>query len=123
MLQEDIAYQIQHHEKLLRAEYLAMKVRYETRLENLQKEHMSLLHVLDNLQREKHLNQEIIRGVQKGMSNMKDTYAKDIAKWNEEKEIFGRHIKEVGRTLGRGVKGRCMNVFNRKRKKDEKLYI
>lgn len=33
--QEDVASQIQYHEKVLRAEYLAMKVRYETRLENL----------------------------------------------------------------------------------------
>lgn len=80
---------------MLRAEYLAMKVRYETRLENLQKEHMKLLGVLDKLQREKVLNQEMIKGVQKGMGTMKETYTKDLEHWKEERNVLEKHIKEV----------------------------
>nr|XP_034302400.1 myosin-9-like [Crassostrea gigas] len=93
--QEDVASQIQYHEKVLRAEYLAMKVRYETRLENLQKEHMKLLGVLDKLQREKVLNQEMIKGVQKGMGTMKETYTKDLEHWKEERNVLEKHIKEI----------------------------
>ncbi|XP_021343411.1 golgin subfamily A member 4-like isoform X2 [Mizuhopecten yessoensis] len=112
--QEDIAYQIQHHEKLLRAEYLAMKVRYETRLENLQKEHMNLLSLLDTMQREKTLDKEIIRGVQKGMSQMKVTYAKDLVKWDAEKDILARHIKEIdeGRKLAKDMQGKIEELKN-----------
>ncbi|XP_021343412.1 golgin subfamily A member 4-like isoform X3 [Mizuhopecten yessoensis] len=111
---EDIAYQIQHHEKLLRAEYLAMKVRYETRLENLQKEHMNLLSLLDTMQREKTLDKEIIRGVQKGMSQMKVTYAKDLVKWDAEKDILARHIKEIdeGRKLAKDMQGKIEELKN-----------
>lgn len=72
-----------------------MKVRYETRLENLQKEHMKLLGVLDKLQREKVLNQEMIKGVQKGMGTMKETYTKDLEHWKEERNVLEKHIKEV----------------------------
>ena len=93
--QEDIAFQIQHHEKVVRAEYLAMKVRYETRLENLQKEHMKLLNILDKLQREKVLDQEIIKGVQKGMGTIKETYNQDLARLRDEKGLLEVHIKEV----------------------------
>ncbi|XP_069106389.1 uncharacterized protein [Argopecten irradians] len=112
--QEDIAYQIQHHEKVLRAEYLAMKVRYETRLENLQKEHMKLLSLLDTMQREKTLDKEIIRGVQKGMSQMKVTYAKDLSKWNEEKDILARHVKEIdeGRKLAKDLQEKIEELKN-----------
>ncbi|XP_069106390.1 uncharacterized protein [Argopecten irradians] len=111
---EDIAYQIQHHEKVLRAEYLAMKVRYETRLENLQKEHMKLLSLLDTMQREKTLDKEIIRGVQKGMSQMKVTYAKDLSKWNEEKDILARHVKEIdeGRKLAKDLQEKIEELKN-----------
>ncbi|XP_060067409.1 uncharacterized protein LOC132547643 isoform X1 [Ylistrum balloti] len=112
--QEDIAYQIQHHEKVLRAEYLAMKVRYETRLENLQKEHMKLLALVDTLHREKTLDKEIIRGVQKGMTQMKVTYAKDLTKWNEEKDILARHMKEIeeGRKLAKDLQDKIEELKN-----------
>ncbi|XP_033727449.1 myosin-16-like isoform X2 [Pecten maximus] len=112
--QEDIAYQLQHHEKILRAEYLAMKVRYETRLENLQKEHMKLLSLLDTMQREKTLDKEIIRGVQKGMSQMKVTYAKNLTKWNEEKDILARHVKEIdeGRKLAKDLHDKIEELKN-----------
>ena len=43
LIQEDINYQLHHHEKILRAEYMAMKVRYESQLERLQKEHIQVL--------------------------------------------------------------------------------
>ncbi|XP_060067410.1 uncharacterized protein LOC132547643 isoform X2 [Ylistrum balloti] len=111
---EDIAYQIQHHEKVLRAEYLAMKVRYETRLENLQKEHMKLLALVDTLHREKTLDKEIIRGVQKGMTQMKVTYAKDLTKWNEEKDILARHMKEIeeGRKLAKDLQDKIEELKN-----------
>ncbi|KAJ8322162.1 hypothetical protein KUTeg_000633 [Tegillarca granosa] len=99
--QEEIAYQIQHHEKVLRAEYLAMKVRYETRLENLQKDHLKLLTNLDQLQREKILDKDIIKGVQKGMSQMKQAYANDLSRIKEEKEMLEKHMHEIdeGRKL------------------------
>ncbi|CAC5380446.1 unnamed protein product [Mytilus coruscus] len=93
--QEEVAFQIQHHEKVLRAEYMAMKVRFETRLENLQKEHSRLLTILDQMQHEKVLNHEIIKGVQKQMSIMKDNYHKNLEKSKEQNETLGRHIKEL----------------------------
>ncbi|VDI00770.1 Hypothetical predicted protein [Mytilus galloprovincialis] len=93
--QEEVAFQIQHHEKVLRAEYMAMKVRFETRLDNLQKEHSRLLTILDQMQHEKVLNHEIIKGVQKQMSLMKDNYHKNLEKSKEQSETLGRHIKEL----------------------------
>lgn len=39
---------------------MAMKVRYETQLDRLQKEHLALLQVVERMQREKNLDQEII---------------------------------------------------------------
>lgn len=96
--QEEVAFQIQHHEKVLRAEYMAMKVRFETRLDNLQKEHSRLLTILDQMQHEKVLNHEIIKGVQKQMSLMKDNYHKNLEKSKEQSETLGRHIKEVSKS-------------------------
>ncbi|KAK3610093.1 hypothetical protein CHS0354_032188 [Potamilus streckersoni] len=93
--QDEMTYQLQQHEKILRAEYMAMKVRYETQLETLQKEHLQLLVVVDRLQREKHLDKDIIVGVQKGMSSIKQTYSKDLSRWTDEKNILQRHIQEI----------------------------
>ena len=56
---------------------------------------MKLLGVLDKLQREKVLNQEMIKGVQKGMGTMKETYTKDLEHWKEERNVLEKHIKEV----------------------------
>lgn len=74
---------------------MAMKVRFETRLENLQKEHTRLLTILDQMQHEKVLNQEIIKGVQKQMSLMKENYHKNLEKSKQQNEMLERHIKEV----------------------------
>ncbi|KAL3891792.1 hypothetical protein ACJMK2_004039 [Sinanodonta woodiana] len=93
--QDEMTYQLQQHEKILRAEYMAMKVRYETQLEALQKEHLQLLVVVDRLQREKHLDKDIIVGVQKGMYSIKQTYSKDLSRWTDEKNILQRHIQEI----------------------------
>ncbi|KAK3088191.1 hypothetical protein FSP39_015959 [Pinctada imbricata] len=104
--QEEIAFQIQHNEKVVRAEYLAMKVRYETRVENLQREQLKLLNILDKLQREKNLDQEIIKGVQKGMCTMKETYNQDLARLKDEKGLLESHIKEIeeGKILAEALK-------------------
>ncbi|KAL5014691.1 hypothetical protein ScPMuIL_008961 [Solemya velum] len=93
--QEEIAFQAQHHQKVIRAEYLAMRVRYETRLESLQKEYMKLLATVDKLQREKDLDKDIIKGVQKGMTQIRDVYSNDLTRWNEEKAMLEQHIKEI----------------------------
>lgn len=77
---------------------MAMKVRFETRLDNLQKEHSRLLTILDQMQHEKVLNHEIIKGVQKQMSLMKDNYHKNLEKSKEQSETLGRHIKEVSKS-------------------------
>jgi cell division protein FtsB len=74
---------------------MAMKVRFETRLENLQKEHTRLLTILDQMQHEKVLNQEIIKGVQKQMSVMKENYHKNLEKTKQQHDMLERHIKEV----------------------------
>ena len=78
---------------------MAMKVRFETRLENLQKEHTRLLTILDQMQHEKVLNQEIIKGVQKQMSLMKENYHKNLEKSKQQNEMLERHIKEVKQKL------------------------
>lgn len=72
-----------------------MRVRYETRLESLQKEYMKLLATVDKLQREKDLDKDIIKGVQKGMTQIRDVYSNDLTRWNEEKAMLEQHIKEV----------------------------
>lgn len=80
---------------MLRAEYMAMKVRYETQLERLQKEHLQLLQVVERLQREKNLDQEIIVGIQKGMASIKDTYSHDMTRWKDERAVLTTHITKV----------------------------
>ncbi|WAR16517.1 hypothetical protein MAR_031111 [Mya arenaria] len=93
--QDDINYQLHHHEKILRAEYMGMKVRYETQLDRLQKEHFALLEVVEKLQREKHLDHDIITGVQKGMASIKNTYTHDLSRWKDERSVLESHIKQI----------------------------
>ncbi|XP_045180255.2 golgin subfamily B member 1-like [Mercenaria mercenaria] len=93
--QDDINYQLHHHEKILRAEYMAMKVRYETQLDRLQKEHLQLLEVVERLQRAKNLDQEIIVGIQKGMANIRETYSHDLSRWKDERSVLESHITQI----------------------------
>ncbi|KAL4217860.1 hypothetical protein ACF0H5_022599 [Mactra antiquata] len=93
--QDDINYQLHHHEKILRAEYMAMKVRYETQLDRLQKEHMKLLEVVLKLQKEKNLDQEIIQGIQRGMANIKENYTIDLSRWKDERTVLESHISQI----------------------------
>ena len=72
-----------------------MKVRYETQLDQLQKEHIQLLTVVEKLQREKNLDQDIITGIQKGMANIRDTYSLDVTRWKDERQVLNNHITKV----------------------------
>ncbi|XP_052250522.1 myosin-11-like isoform X2 [Dreissena polymorpha] len=93
--QDEINYQLHHSEKLLKAELLAMKVRYETQLDRLQKEHLQLLEVVERLQRETHFDKEIIVGVQKGMANIRDNYTQDLSRWKDERSVLESHITQI----------------------------
>lgn len=72
-----------------------MRVRYETQLERLQKEHLQLLEVVERLQRAKNMDQEIIVGIQKGMANIRETYSHDLSRWKDERSVLERHITLV----------------------------
>jgi hypothetical protein len=75
---------------------MAMKVRYETQLDRLQKEHLQLLEVVERLQRAKNLDQEIIVGIQKGMANIRENYSHDLSRWKDERTVLESHITQVG---------------------------
>lgn len=72
-----------------------MKVRYESQLDRLQKEHLKLLEVVERLQRAKNLDQEIIVGIQKGMANIRENYSADLSRWKEERTVLESHISQV----------------------------
>lgn len=91
-----MAYKIQQDERVIRAEYLAMKVRYETRFEKMSKDYSKMLVTIEKLQKERDLDKAIIQGIQKGMAGLKDNYSSDLIKWEDEKAKLQRQIKEVG---------------------------
>ncbi|XP_046569804.1 COP1-interactive protein 1-like isoform X2 [Haliotis rubra] len=93
--QADMAYKIQQEERVIRAEYLAMKVRYETRFEKMSKDYSKMLLTIEKLQKERDLDKAIIQGIQKGMAGLKDKYSSELIKWEDEKARLERQIKEI----------------------------
>lgn len=82
-----------------KSEQLAMKVRYETKLEKIQRDYNQLLINSERVSREKELQQEIIKGVQRGMSNLKDKYTQEKSRWKTDKEQFEQKANEVSSHL------------------------
>ncbi|XP_067666411.1 uncharacterized protein [Haliotis asinina] len=93
--QADMAYKIQQEERVIRAEFLAMKVRYETRFEKMSKDYSKMLLTIEKLQKERDLDKAIIQGIQKGMAGLKDKYSSELIKWEDEKARLERQIKEI----------------------------
>lgn len=72
-----------------------MKVRYETRLEKIQREYNKLQSSAEKIQRERDLDKDIIKGIQRGMGELRAKYTQDVAGWQKEKLQMERKIKEV----------------------------
>nr|KAG5686675.1 hypothetical protein BaRGS_025994 [Batillaria attramentaria] len=83
--QAERAYRVQQEERLLRAEHQAMKVR-------------KLLVTVDRLQKERQADRELVAGVQKAMTLIRDAHAQDQMRWEEEKARLDNQIKEVAET-------------------------
>ncbi|XP_029633282.1 protein CROWDED NUCLEI 4 [Octopus sinensis] len=93
--QATLAFQLQQEERVRKAEQLAMKVRYETKIEKLQRDYNQLLINSERVAKERELQQEIIRGVQRGMFNLKDKYTQDRSRWQTDKEKFENQATEA----------------------------
>ncbi|KAK6168105.1 hypothetical protein SNE40_021998 [Patella caerulea] len=104
--QAEMAYRLQQEEKILRAEYLAMKVRYETRIDKMSRDYSRALVTVESLEKERELDKEIIKAAQKGMLQLKDSYTQDLIKWEDEKQRLEKHGKEIedSRELAREMK-------------------
>ncbi|GAB1599791.1 uncharacterized protein LOC106879862 [Argonauta hians] len=93
--QATLAFQLQQEERVRKAEQLAMKVRYETKIEKLQRDFNQLQINSERVAKERELQQEIIRGVQRGMFNLKDKYTQDRSRWQTDKEKFESQATEA----------------------------
>lgn len=99
-----MAHRLQQGERVLRAEQLTMKVRYESKLGKLQKDYSKMLSTAERLQKERDLHRDIIKGIQKGMSQLKANYTADVAHWQDDKAVLERQIHEVSSTRQGGVR-------------------
>ena len=103
--QAEMAYRLQQEERVERAEHLAVKVRYETRFEKMTKDYSKLIVAVEKLQRERDLDKQIIQGVQKGMSQMKENYTNDLHRWDDERRHLEKQLAEVSRCRLKGRVG------------------
>ncbi|KAL8558787.1 hypothetical protein ACOMHN_043730 [Nucella lapillus] len=96
--QAERAYRLQQEQRLLRAEHQAMKIRYETRVDKMTQEHSKMMSTMETLQKEKASDRELVDGVQKALTLMRDAYTQDQVRWEEEKDKLDRQIKELSET-------------------------
>jgi len=93
--QAEMAYRLQQEERILRAEHMAMKVRYETRIEKINKENNKMLSTLAKLQRERDMDKEIIDTIQEKFSMLKDKYTEELLRSEDDKANLDRQMKEI----------------------------
>ncbi|XP_059146246.1 trichohyalin-like isoform X2 [Physella acuta] len=98
--QAEMAYRLQQEHRVLKAEHLAIKVRYETRIDKMSKEQNKMLLTIEKLQKEHDLDKQIIQGIQKNLSLVKDKYTEELLRSDEDKVSLQRQLKEIEESRG-----------------------
>jgi len=93
--QAEMAYRLQQEERILRAEHMSMKVRYESRIDKMNKENNKMLCAIAKLQKERDLDKEIIQTIQNNFVVLKDKYTEGLLRSEEDKASLDRQIKEI----------------------------
>ncbi|XP_055872478.1 microtubule-associated protein futsch-like isoform X2 [Biomphalaria glabrata] len=98
--QAEMAYRLQQEQRVMKAEQLAMKVRYETRIDKMSKEQDKMLLTIEKLQKERELDKQIIQGIQNNLSLVKDKYTEELLRSEEDKTALDRQLKEIEESRG-----------------------
>ncbi|PVD32469.1 hypothetical protein C0Q70_07908 [Pomacea canaliculata] len=73
-------------------------MRYETRLEKLSVEYSKMLGMMEELQKERQLDKDMVAGVQKAMTLIRETHVQDQTRWDEDKARMERQLVEMAET-------------------------
>ncbi|GFN85420.1 sporulation-specific protein 15-like isoform x2, partial [Plakobranchus ocellatus] len=98
--QAELGYRVQQELRVLKADNLAMKVRYETRIDKMSKDHNKMLLTIDQLQKERDRDRETVQAIQKNLSLVKDKYTDELLKSEEDKSLLGRQRAELEESRG-----------------------
>ncbi|KAK3766362.1 hypothetical protein RRG08_044547 [Elysia crispata] len=98
--QNELGYRVQQELRVLKADTLALKVRYETRIDKMSKDHNKMLLTIDQLQKERDRDRETVVAIQKNLSLVKDKYTEELLKSEEDKSILGRQRAELDESRG-----------------------
>ncbi|CAL1537257.1 unnamed protein product, partial [Lymnaea stagnalis] len=98
--QAEMAYRLQQEQRIIKAEHLAMKVRYETRIDRMSKEQNKMLLTIEKIHKERELDKQIIQAIQKNLSSVKDKYTEELLRSEEDKASLQRQLKEIEESRG-----------------------
>ncbi|RUS71400.1 hypothetical protein EGW08_020841, partial [Elysia chlorotica] len=99
-LQNELGYRVQQELRVLKADTMALKVRYETRIDKMNKDHNKMLLTIDQLQKERDRDREAVLAIQKNLSLVKDKYTEELLKSEEDKSVLGRQRAELDESRG-----------------------